>query len=242
MATTAEIAPTSRIAEQRGERREQQAVAGQVDAAVPGVRPDLEAVRLEELGAERLGREIGARRRPDQVDGRQEDGGDHRGRLAYGGVRSRSLPPRGRAVRRRPRRASAGGTWPLRSGALAGAAALPRPCLVELAARRLPRLRVPRARGRRGLPDRRRPERRPAGEGRRRDQDRPREAQRAAAPPTRRSSPRSRSWSRSTAAPGSWSCSTRSPRGSCRGCRRFPTCPRSRSRSGSRTRSSCCSR
>ena len=61
--------------ERRPERREQHAVAGQVVTAVPVVVPEQEAMRGEQVRAEGLGREVGARRPQDQVGDREEAGG-----------------------------------------------------------------------------------------------------------------------------------------------------------------------
>ena len=52
--------------QQRGERREQHAVGGQVVAAVPGAVPDREAVLLEVLGAERVRGKVAQRRVPER--------------------------------------------------------------------------------------------------------------------------------------------------------------------------------
>ncbi len=61
------------------ERREEDAVAGQVVAPVPVVVPEQEAVRGEQVGAKRLRRMIGAGGLQDQVRDREDGGHEHAG-------------------------------------------------------------------------------------------------------------------------------------------------------------------
>ena len=64
-------------AERGAERREENAVAGQVVASVPVVVPEQEAMRGEQVRAEGLRREVGARRAQNQVGERKEAGQEH---------------------------------------------------------------------------------------------------------------------------------------------------------------------
>ena len=67
--------------EQRRDRREQDAVAGDVVAGVPPVVPDPEALRPEQLRPEQVRREVEARRRDDHVHEREQ-----RRRAAVGAI------------------------------------------------------------------------------------------------------------------------------------------------------------
>ena len=63
--------------EHRPQRREQNAVAGQVVACVPVVVPEQVAMRGDQIGAEGLRRQVGACGPQDQVGDREKAGQKH---------------------------------------------------------------------------------------------------------------------------------------------------------------------